>query len=381
MTKLKIRNNYLLLLDGLKLFFRSKKKKFLGTKKYEGTTNKICEKIIIDCYNTKKKYFMVSPNNFNQFYSRDFGMICESLIKLGYEQEVINTINYAMNIYEKKGRITTQINSRGQPLDFPCWTPESTSYMLNSIILTNNKELINKYKSFFKEQARIIYEEAIDKETGLVRKDKNFSSMKDYAKQKSSCYVNCLVGLFSENLKKIGLKTELQKYDYEYIIKKYFWKKNYFADDLSGKNLMSGDANVFPYWTKLITNKDMFKKSLKSIKEKKLNEPFALKYNKEEDNADWNLMNYLNKNYENETIWSHLAICYLKTLYYFKEDKEVRIELIKQLNKHSELIKKQRTMYEVYTKEGKPFKSLVFEYDEAMSWCAEILELNKLLKK
>lgn len=198
-----IKNNLLLMEDGLKLFFRSKKKQFFGTKKYRGNSKEICEQIIKDCYDEQKKYFRVSPNNFNQFYARDFGMVCESLIKLGYKKEAINTINYAMKIYVNHNKVTTQINTRGKPLDFPSPTPESVSYMLNSIILTKDKNLINKYKKFFEEQSTRIYEEDINKETGLLKKNKKFSSMKDMAKQESGCYVNCFLGLFANNLKKI----------------------------------------------------------------------------------------------------------------------------------------------------------------------------------
>lgn len=369
----KINNNLLLIEDGLKLFLRSKKKQFFKAKKYSGNSTEICEQIIQDCYHKEKKYFRVSPNNINQFYARDFGMICESLINLGYEQEVINTINYAMKIYEKKGTITTQINTRNKPLDFPTWTPESTSYMLNSIILTKNKELIKKYKPFFEKQAKIIYEDAINKETGLLRKDKNYSSMKDYSKQQSSCYVNCFVALLAKNLKKIGIKSEFDKHNYEEQIIKHFWKENHFIDDLSGKNIISGDANVYPFWTGIIKNKAIFKKALKTIKQRKLDEPFALKYNNKEDKMDWHILNIINTNYEHDTIWMHLAICYYKVLNDFNEVNELKKQLLIQ----TKLIEQQKSFYEVYKAQGRPFRSLVFEHDEAMSWCAVYLDLAK----
>jgi GH15 family glucan-1,4-alpha-glucosidase len=370
--KLSFKNNYYIMLDGLKLFFRSNKKRFFKAKKYKGKCEEICTQIINDCYNHDKKYFMVSPNNFNQFYARDFGMVCEALINAGYKDKVINTIYYAMNIYVREGKVTTQISSRGKALDFPRPSPESVSYMLNSILLTKNKALIDKYKDFFKAQAKKIYAEDIDKKTGLLRRDKHYSSMKDYAKQESSCYVNCFVGLLANNLKRAGIKSSFDKYDYSKIIKKYFWRGNYFMDDLSGNEVISGDANVFPYWTGLIKDKDMFNKSLKTIKRKKLDEPFSLKYNNKEDDMKWSFINFINKDYENGTIWMHLAMCYLDVLSKFKVD-----ELKKELKKHKGLIEKQGTMIEVYTHEGKPFKSLVFEHDEAMIWCAEILKLNK----
>ncbi len=372
-----LKNNLLLIEDGLKLVYRSKRKQFFKTKRYEGNSKQICKQIILDCYNKDKNYFMVSPNNFNQFYARDFGMICEALIKLGYKKEVENTINYAMNIYMKKGRCTTQINSRGCALDFPSPTPESTSYMLNSIILTKNKYLIEKYKPFFKNKAKEIYSEDIDKTTGLVLKNKLFSSMKDFSKQKSSCYVNCFVGLLAENLKKIGVKSPFDKHNYKKLIMTYFWQGNYFIDDLSGKKNITGDANVFPFWTGLIKDKDVFKKSLRTIKKRKLDKPFALKYNNKNDDMQWLAINLINTNYEHDTVWLHLAVCYFKVLDKFNEKDELK----KQLKIHKSLIEKQGSFFEVYKSSGEPFKSLVFEHDEAMIWCAGYLDAElKYLK-
>jgi Holliday junction resolvasome RuvABC DNA-binding subunit len=372
-----IKNNLLLIEDGIKLFFRSKRKQLFKTKKYKGKSTKICKEIIKDCYDEEKKYYRVSPNNFNQFYARDFGMICEALINLGYKEEVINTIKYAMSIYAKKGRCTTQINTRGKPLDFPVPSPESESYMLNAIIHTKDKKLIEQYKPFFEKQAKRIYNEDIDKKTGLLKKNKKFSSMKDFAKQQSACYTNSMLGLFANNLKKIGIRSELQKYNYNNLILTHFWRGTHFVDDLSGKEIISGDANVFPFWTKLVEDKKIFKQSLKTIKQRKLDEPFALKYNNVEDKMEWHLINIINKNYEHGTIWLHLAVCYFKVLDIFKEKKE----LTEQLQKHKELIEKQGTFYEVYTPKGKPYRSLVFEHDEAMIWCAGYLEQEIKTKK
>ena len=377
MKKMTLKNNLLLIEDGLKLFYRSKKKQFFKTKKYKGNSKEICLQIIQDCYYKEKKYFRVSPNNFNQFYARDFGMICEPLINLGYKKEVINTINYAMQIYEKKGRCTTQINTRGKPLDFPAPSPESESYMLNSIILTKDRKLIEKYKPFFKKQAKRIYEEDIDQKTGLLKKNKKFSSMKDFAKQQSACYTNSMLGLLAQNLKKIGIKSELDKYNYKELIIQHFWRGTHFVDDLSGKEIISGDANVFPYWTRLVEDKKLFKQSHKTIKKRKLDEPFALKYNNVEDKMEWHPINIINKNYEHGTIWLHLAVCYFKVLDMFGEKEELR----EQIQKHKELIEKQRTFYEVYAANGKPYRSLVFEHDEAMIWCAGYLEQEIKIKK
>lgn len=368
-----LRNNLLIVEDGLKLFFKSKRKQFFKTKRYRGSSVDICYSIIRDCFNSRKGYFMVSPNNFNQFYARDFGMVCESLLELGFRSEVRRTLIYTMDIYVRHGRVTTQINSRGKPLDFPSSSPESASFMLNSLLLLGDVDLISKYKSFFESEARHIYDFAIDKRSGVVRGDVVFSSMKDMARQVSSCYVNCFVGLFARNLKKIGVKSKFDDFDYSSLILEHFWRGNFFVDDLSGRDVVSGDANVFPFWTGLVRDKKIFSKAFSSLKDRSLDKPFALKYNNKDDVMKWNFLNFLNTNYEHDTVWLHLAVCYFRVLDLFNYKKELKEQLLI----HKGLIESQGSFFEVYRGSGRPFRSLVFEHDEAMIWCAQFLSLEK----
>ncbi len=368
--------NIHVILDGIRISLRVQKARITGINKYVGNTEGICRRIIRDSYNKKKEYFMVSPGNFKEFYARDFGICCESLIELGYKEQVRKTLEYAMKKYSEHGRITTHITPWGKPVDFPYYTPESASYMLNSLIILNDKSLLEKYKAFFEKETRKIYEEDIDKETGLLRKDKHFSSMKDYSKRKSDCYNNCFLALLARNLKKINVKTPLEKYDYPGTIKKYFWKKNYFTDDLSGKDIISGDANVFPFWTKTFTDKEMLRKALKSIQDKGLDKPFPLKYTVKEDTPkDFHFADKLVPGYEANNIWMHLGLCYLEILRGHDEKR-----LGQHLKQYEYLLQKHKTFYEVYNEEGKPFNTLLYKSDDAMIWASIFLKLYEELK-
>jgi GH15 family glucan-1,4-alpha-glucosidase len=70
-----------------------------GVKQYSGNSEQICEQIIKDCYTKEKNYFMVSQGHFCEFYARDFGWCSEALLDLGYEQEVLNTLDYALGVF------------------------------------------------------------------------------------------------------------------------------------------------------------------------------------------------------------------------------------------------------------------------------------------
>lgn len=371
-----MKNSLLMVSEGMRLAFTSTKNRIVKPKKYSGSVENICRDIINDCFDKKRKYFRVSPHNFKQFYARDFGMCCESLLKLGYKTQVRQTLIYAMSRYVKKGKITTQINPYGHLINFPSHTPESASYMLHSLILLDDKVLIKKYKPFFEKISSEIYEEDIDKKTGLLRKDKHFSSMKDHSLRESSCYNNCLLAMFANDLKKINAKSSLTKYNYRKTIARHFLRKSYFLEDLSGSNTFAGDANVFPFWTNLYDTKSsadkaLYTKIIKKIRGKKMDSPWPLRYTTKEDAPKkMHITNILCPGYETDTLWMHLGLCYIKSI---KNVDPLLYETY--LDKYELLIKKHRTFYEVYDTHGKKFSRLLYKSDEAMLWCSIFLEM------
>ena len=84
--------------QGTRVLFSSLKNRF-APKKYVGTANDICKQVVEDCWNGT--FFMTSPNNFPQFWTRDFGWCVQSLLKLKYDQEVQATLRYALNRFKK----------------------------------------------------------------------------------------------------------------------------------------------------------------------------------------------------------------------------------------------------------------------------------------
>lgn len=359
--------------DALRMFFRAQKKHLIGFYRYSGSVEEISIKIIENSFNKKKRYYQVSSGHFCQFYARDFGMVCQSLINIGYKKEVKETLSYAMKAYESSGNITTQISPRGVPFNFPNHTPESAAYMLHSLIILDDKLLLEKYSSFFKKIAKNIYEQDIEKETGLLRKDKHFSSMKDHSLRTSSCYSNSMLGMFSNDLKKAKIPSELTKFDYNKILISYFWKKDHFIEDLSGKNIVSSDANVFPFWTGVVSDKEKAKKAIKSIQKKNLDKPWPLKYTSKEDvPKKLHFADIFAYGYEHDTIWMHLGMCYLKVLNMY--DKKT---LHKHLDQYARLIKEHKNFLEVYFANKKPFKRFGYVCDESMIWVAGFLDLYK----
>ena len=83
--------------EAWRIYKRSIKVKIRGIKKYKGDADEICRQAVKACWNGK--YFQVSAGHFSEFYMRDFGWSVDSLLKIGYGQEVRKTLEYVMNVY------------------------------------------------------------------------------------------------------------------------------------------------------------------------------------------------------------------------------------------------------------------------------------------
>ena len=362
-------NNALLVKEGARILTKSISKKVFGRKQYDGDHVEICESIIQECYNSEEEYFMVSPGHFNQFYMRDFAWVCDPLLTLGYEEKVRSTLQYALQIYQNHDTITTQISPGGRPVDFPYYTPESLAYLVHCLKSLDDNALIEQYQGFLRKKANKVVTQDID--GSLLRTDRYYSSMKDHSKRKSSCYNNCMVAMLKQDLKALGIKTKLDDVDVKDAIRREFWNGEYFHEDLSLTEHVTGDANIFPFWTGVFTDKDMFEDALDTVTDALLNEPIPLKYSHDHPQK-FHIADWFAPGYERDTCWAHLGICYLNILDMFDHDL-----FDVEMKKYREAIEKHKNFLEVYTPYGEPFKAPFYECEGSMIWAAGYLSLVK----
>ncbi|MBC8500701.1 MAG: hypothetical protein ISS25_00485 [Nanoarchaeota archaeon] len=357
--------------EGLQMFRRKIRVRKTGFKKYSGDAKAICREIVKDCYNHEKNYFMASKGHFCEYWSRDFGLCVKPLKELGYEKEIRNTLNYALKIFKEKRNITTTISPKKTPFDFPRFAPDSLAFTLHSLITLDKKNIVNQYKEFLESEARKYLEKVIEKNTGLVKK-KYFSSMKDHSIRESSCYDNVMSAWISKNLEKLKLKNPLKDYNLKKIIKNNFWTGTYFIDDLSGREMITSDANVFPFWTEIFDSKKMMKSAVETLIEKKLDKPFPIKYSKEKPKVVW--YDSFAKGYQAQTIWPMIGYPYIEVV--SKVNKNLAKNYLKQ---YSKIIEKYKTFLEVYFSTGKPYKLAFYYADEGMLWASMHLYLSEKL--
>ncbi|MBW2966116.1 hypothetical protein KY342_03365 [Candidatus Woesearchaeota archaeon] len=355
--------------EAWRIFKRSRYVKKHGVKKYRGNAERICKQIVKDCWNGR--YFQVSTGHFNEFYVRDFGWCIDSLLKLGYKKEVKKTLEYAIDIYSKQGLKTT-ITSNGKTVDVFTYAPDSLAFLVRSLRVLGDKDLVKKYKDFLIKEIDKFYDLVVDKETGLVRSDRYFSSIKDEAKRRSSCYDNSMVAMLNNELIKLNFHNPLKKYNFKKTIKHMFWNESYFVDSLRGdKEIVTGDANIFPFWTEVFDDKEMLKNAIEQIQLNKLDQPFPLRYSYSKNhNQKMNFVEKFVPNYERDTCWMHMGLLYIQLVKQIDKEKAQEYKM-----KYKELIEKYHNFLEVFNPDGTPFKSRFYYADEGMLWTANYLFL------
>jgi len=352
------------LTEGIRIYRRAGRVKRKGWKHYSGNATSVCNAVVQDCYNGR--YFQTSAGHFSGFYCRDFGMSVDALLKMGYRQEILKTLRYVLQCFQKVGKITTTITPKGVAFDYPHIGPDSLAFLIYSLDKANAKKLISDNKTFLnKEISR--YFSIVDK-NGLVKEHLFVSSMKDSTKRDSSCYDNCMLGMLARLLSKLGLDNPFEKFNYKKLLLKEFWNGAYFYEDLQKKPVITGDANVFPFWCEIITDKAIAKKALLAIKTEHMNEPFPLRYTEHKvKEHDIFFANLFVSNYLGNTIWLHLGLCYVDVLLKF-DPKQAKIHI----KQYKELVEKNHNFLEIFNPDGTPFKTAFYHSDEGMIWAAKL---------
>ncbi|MBI2449913.1 MAG: hypothetical protein HYV47_00050 [Candidatus Nealsonbacteria bacterium] len=352
------------------MYKRARRVNKYGFNQISGNAESICRYIVKNCWNGY--YFFTSTGHFRQFWIRDFAICVEALVGLGYKEEVSKTLNFVLNIFNTNNVITTCLTPEGQPLDVFNDSPDSLPLLLTSIRLSKSYDLLVRYENFIRKQTEIYYNSVFDKLTGLVKKNKTFSEMGDSTIVSSSCYNNCMLALLSDELTKMNLFNPFAGLNFKENIKKHFWTGDYFLDDLSGRDYVAGDAQVFPFWCNIIKDENMLDKALLSIKKAGLEQPMPLKHaNKQAKNKVVFPLNLILKDYQGDSIWMNIGLCYLDVLKKFNK-KEL---LHNYLALYKKSIEENKTFLELFNSDGSLYKKFHYVADEGMLWAAKYLFL------
>lgn len=360
---------------GMKIYVSSLRRKLYGFHRYQGNAEQICRSIIENCWDEKNGFFRTSNGHFNIFFMRDFGWCCKSLLSLGQKERVKKTLEFALSHYAKNKRVSVCLTSQGKGFDFPRYSVDTLPYLLHSINLLGDKPLLRHYEHFLNSEISKFFSLVVDERSGLVRSDTFFSSMRDHALRKSSCYDNCFVALLQKEIAQTSLSNPFRHFDYKKILLRHFWNGNYFYSDLQKKPVVTADANLYPFYFGIIRNKEMLSRALKAIKKEGLDHPFPLKYTaKRFHEENFFFMELFVRNYETHSIWTHMGPIYLSLLKTIEPKRFLSF-----LHRYRSLVENYGNYLEVFDRQGKPFQTPFYVSDESMLWAANLLDLQSQL--
>ena len=347
--------------EGLRIGLRSLGRKLFGWKRYPGDVKAICDGILHDCWNGR--FLCASAGHFRQFYSRDIGIASPFLTDK--REQGIATLSYVIDRFAKAGKVTVAITPSGKPFDFPVFAVDSLPFLLRALRVFKAASLVKTHKVFLESEiAR--WHSLVVAEDGFVKRNVHFSSMRDHAIRSSSCYDNAMVLLLKKEAAALRLRTPPLTLTSQRFVKE-FWTGAFFRDDRD-VDAISGDANVVPFWLCVVDDRKKQKAAIQSLHDAGMDVPIPLCYTPTNARPPKMIREEVFvPGWEYDARWMQSGLMF--------------IQLAKQTNKDiyeisskalRENILKNQNILEVFTPQGKPYKSAFYHADEGMLWGAAL---------
>ncbi len=337
---------------------------------FEGDASKICEQIVEELWDGD--FYRTSLGHFNFFWMRDFGTVCQSLVKLGYDQKVHHTLSWALFHYQRAGDVTTCIDHMGNTFNAPAKKGvDSLPWLLHCIVVSDYQ--LNKLeRRFLESQLRKYCETFLNPQHGDLKTMK-FSEMRDAVFYDRSAYALSLIGRMAQCVKTLDLKgfPYAPEY-YRQVLIDHYWNGEFFKADFV-TNVWSSESGLMPFFLGVVDNKEMADKTFDYINKAKLNELYPLQYCQQPYvfKYRWGMGRFFMNNYTGTTIWTWHGTFYLHSLKKYK-----RPEYKQQYKNFVALIERHGTYPELINPDGSWFHTPIYRSDPGMVWAALFLELE-----
>jgi hypothetical protein len=151
-----------------------------------------------------------------------------------------------------------------------------------------------------------------------------------------------------------------------------FWAGDHFRDAL-GDDTVSGEANVWPFYTGVVADGEMVASALKFLDANGFCDPYPLRYEtaRRPEREVW-MTRHLLPDYQGSTVWTSLGAIYLQIL---RAVDPIRAET--ETTRYVEWIERDGTFWEVLDARGRPWVSprWLTVSEESMLWSAIFLDV------
>lgn len=366
------------------------------------------------------KLLLISGDHFNGLFVRNLGVFYYPMLDrtlpsgrqdwLDRQSVYLQTVAYALGVYEKDPKLTTTIVSMG-PLAATCVNfyayPSDSLYGILYALATlqgnqdarpfdygarsmsldtipATKRLIQQYMPTLKALYTNYNETVFDGKTQLVNKNIHLSGAKDITRRQSAFYDNVIYWKTTELAMTLGIidsdTSRLESIKKRII--KTFWleKEGYFLEDLSEEGMKS--RYYSSDWLIVLTTGFLdpaskkesayYIRSIHYIQQHKIDQPFAIKYQQDtRAHRQFLAVRLAVASYGGDAIWSFWGMEYIKTLillYKFTGNEPYRTSARKHLEAYEAKMIEYKGFPEVYDHTGKLLQTPLYKSIRQTGW-------------
>jgi hypothetical protein len=355
---------------GLNVGARSAWRRLFGWKRYGGRAPDICAAVIEDCWTGE--FFAGSAGHFKQFWTRDLAMCTPALCRLGHGERVVRSWEWGLERFERAGRITTTIFNRRFARDVYAYACDSLPLLLWGLRAAGAEHLAIRHRDLLTREIQRFYEVVFDPALGMARPDGYFSGPRDCMTGRSTVFANTMIGLLARLLDELHLPNPFAGHDVVGAMWQHHWMGDHFRDSLC-RDIPSGDANVWPFYFDVVTDKQLQRRALATLDERGFTRPLPLRYFPTRlPDAELPVPRAATPNYQGDTSWMQLGMAFMRVL------GAVDAPSMEWHRANvAAMIERDRNFLEVYRTDGKPYRGRAFLYycDEGMLWASMFLDL------
>lgn len=356
----------------LRAEYRQITNRYFGTiHRFEGDARAISQQVVEGTWGGT--FYRTSLGHFDFFWMRDFGTVAESLVRLGHQDKVQQTLRWALRHYRRAGTVTLCIDKAGHTFNAPAKKSiDALPWLLHSLVVSNYP--LNKAeKAFLQTRLRHYSKKFIDHEDGMLRSVR-YAELRDAVNYNRSAYSVAMLGRLSTCAQELGLTAFLFPPEtYRRTLIDTYWNGSFFKADLS-TDVYSSECALIPFFLHIVTDKNMANATFDYINKKRLNKPYPLQHGEHTEQLNFRpgMGPWIMPNYTGSTIWTWHGTFYLHLLHRYK-----RPEYKQQYERFAALIEKVGTFPELLSPDGSWYKAVFYKSDPGMIWAALFLDLPK----
>jgi len=342
---------------------------FSTIERFEGNAKQVCGQIVENLW--EGDFYRTSLGHFDFFWMRDFGTVCESLVRIGYVDRVHHTLGWALHYYRRAGAVTLCIDKAGNTFNAPAKkSVDALPWLLHSLVVSGYSLSLEE-RAFLDSQLEMYVRTFLDPKTGRLRKMR-YAEMRDAVYYDRSAYAVTLLARLAHCAYQLGLQTfPFHTSQYQTELLEEYWTGDYFRADREA-NVYSSDCALMPFFLGVINDHEKADKTFNYIRAAALDTPYPLQYcqHAEVFHYRFGMGRWLMPNYTGTTIWSWHGVFYLHLLRRYN-----RPEYNTEYTRFATMIERHRTFPELLNPDGSWYKAPLYKADPGMVWAALFLEL------